>query len=168
MKRTNISRSSRQKRLERRRLKAVKFFKRGKSQAEVSRLLGVSREATRQWYDAYKNKGVKGLYCKDKTGPKPRLTQSRKKKVEKALIKGPISFGYSTDVWTLSRIAEVIRKVAQTSYHPRYVWYILKSMNWSCQKPQAKAKQRDESAISRWKRTKWIRIKKKPENMHLL
>jgi transposase len=48
-------------------------------------------------------------------------------------------------------------------YHPGHVWKILRGMAWSCQKPERRARERDEDAIRRWRQEDWPRIKKKPD-----
>ena len=148
-------------RLERRRLKAAKLFAKGISQADVARALKVSREAARKWYDAWRRKGAGGLASAGQPGPKSRLTPEKLKHVEQALLKGPTTFGYGTQLWTLDRIAAVMRKVAGVSYGTTRVWQVLLALNWSCQKPETRAVERDEAAIRRWKKTAWPRIKKK-------
>ena len=152
-----------QKSLERRRLQAAKLFERGKSQAEVARRLGVSREAARKWHRSWNKRGAAGLKSKGKVGRPSKLSDRQKTKVEKVLLKGPRAFGYATNVWTLKRIAVVIQKVAGVRHHPGRVWHVLKAMDWSCQKPQTRAKERNDAAIERWVKHKWPRIKKKPE-----
>lgn len=147
---------------ERRRLKAAKLFAKGQSQAEVARSLSVSREAARKWHDAWKRDGTDALHSAGKPGPKPQLTPEKLKRVEQALLKGPTAYGFATQLWTLDRIATVIQRVAKVSHHPGHVWYVLKAMHWSCQKPETRAAERDEAAIKRWKRSTWPRIKKKP------
>jgi transposase len=144
--------------LERRRRKAGTLFAKGIPQAEVARRCGVSREAARQWFVLWKHKS---LASKGKPGPKPRLTEGKKKNIERVLLRGPISFGYETEIWTLERIATVVQRVTQVSYHPGHMWYILRQLNWSCQKPETKAKERDEQAIKSWHKTTWPRIKKR-------
>lgn len=147
--------------LEKRRLRAVKFFRQGKIDAEIKRILGVSHEAVRLWRLNWKEKGIEGLKSKGKPGPKPRLTEEKKEKVKEALLKGPQAFGWNTNIWTLKRITEVIKKVAKVKYHPRYVWWILKDMGWSCQRPKIQSKYRDEKMIAIWKRNSWPTIKKR-------
>lgn len=150
--------------LEKRRLKAVKFFKQGKSNREISRVIGVSYEAVRKWKIIWEKKGIEGLKSKGKSGPKPQLTPAKKEKVRQALLKGPQAFGYTTNIWTLKRISRVIKKVACVKFHPGYVWYILKSMGWSCQRPKVQSKYRNERIISKWKRVIWPAIKKRGSN----
>lgn len=59
-------------------------------------------------------------------------------------------------------MAEVIAKRFGVGYHPSQVWRILRAMGWSCQKPERRARERDEDAIHRWRRVEWPRIKKSP------
>ena len=147
--------------LEERRRRAAKLFRKGYSQAEVARHFGVSREAARKWYDTWKKRGWKGLAATEKSGRPPKLTEAKQKKVERALLRGPGSFGYHTDIWTLERITEVIQKVAKVSYHPGHVWRILLSMGWSSHKPETRARERDEKAIKYWREVTWPRLQKR-------
>lgn len=150
---------------ERRRLKAAKLFVKGRTQADIARSLSVSREAVRKWHNVWKRDGVAGLQSAGKPGPKPQLTPAKLKQVKQALLKGPTAFGYTTQLWTLGRIAAVIKRVAKVSHHPGHVWYILKAMDWSCQKPETRAAERDETAIRHWRQATWPRIKKKQQEL---
>jgi len=42
------------------------------------------------------------------------------------------------------------------------VWYILRDMGWSPQKPERRARERDEEAIEQWREEGWAQIKKRP------
>lgn len=158
-----LSHRKRDWRAERRR-KAAKLFGQGKTQAEAARQCGVSREAARKWHDTWKKNGIKGLAAVKKPGPEPKLTETKRKNVAAALLKGPRAFGYTTDLWTLERIAAVIKKIARVQYHHRHVWRVLSSLGWSCQKPEARARERNERAIKYWKQVTWPRIQKRGEN----
>ncbi|MBI5077320.1 winged helix-turn-helix domain-containing protein [Candidatus Falkowbacteria bacterium] len=147
--------------MERRRLKAAKLFAKGRRQADVARTLGVSREAVRQWHDIWKKKGKIALQSAGKPGPKSQLTPEKLRLVKKALLRGPTAHGFATQLWTLERIAAMIRKVADVSHGTTRVWQVLQSLNWSCQRPETRAHERNEAAIRRWQNTAWPRIKKK-------
>lgn len=164
MKQINSHISSLFRKREQRRLRAAEFFRQAVQQVEVGRRLKVTRSAVCQWYAIWQKQGKKGLISKGNPGPKPRLTEVKKKKIERALLKGPKAFGYATNIWTLKRIAKLIRKVSKVSYHPGHVWKILIAMGWSSQKPETRAKQRDEKAIRYWKEVVWPSIKKRGKN----
>lgn len=146
---------------ERRRRQAAKLFANGHHQAAVARRLQVSREAVRKWYDAWRCQGVAGLRAKPKPGRPAELTPLKRQRVAAALLKGPTAFGYATEVWTLERISALIRSVAGVRYHPGHVWRVLRAMGWSCQKPEPRARERNEEAIQTWVRRTWPRIQKR-------
>lgn len=147
--------------MERRRLAAAELFKQGVAQAEVARQLSVSRQAVSVWFVAWQKSGKKALAA-GRAGRKPRLTSSQLKKVEAALLKGPRANGFDADLWSLPRIAKVIVLQTGVRYHPGHVWRVMRDLGWSAQKPQTKARERDEAAIHHWKTRTWPNIKKKP------
>ena len=64
------------------------------------------------------------------------------------LLEGAKAHGWRTQLWTAARVAEVIRRHFGISYHPEHARKIVKRrLHWSSQKPQKKAKERDEVAI---------------------
>jgi transposase len=83
-----------------------------------------------------------------------------RQRIEEALLRGPRVFGYATDLWAIERVSAVIKKVARVRYAPRSAWYVLGSLGWSCQKPTARARERDERAIARWRKMTWPAIQK--------
>jgi transposase len=73
------------------------------------------------------------------------------------------SVQYSSDLWTLQRVAEVIEKLTGVTYHPGHVWKILTGLGWSRQRPARRALERDDAAIEHWAKVEWIRVKKTPD-----
>jgi transposase len=90
------------------------------------------------------------------------LSQRQWKKLPQLLLKGPLAWGYTTDLWTTTRIAEVIQREFNIKFHRAHVGRLLLRLEWSCQKPERRALERDEEAIEEWKRKRWPAIKKKP------
>ena len=148
--------------LEERRKKAGRMFAQYISQAEVARRLGVSRPAVHYWHLAWEKKGVHGLKSKrGKFGRSPRLTDAHVLRVKKAILEGPRRAGFSTDMWTLARIATIIKKTVSVSYHPSHVWKVLHAMGFTCQIPDTKPKERNEKAIKQWRAVVWPTIQKR-------
>lgn len=114
-----------------------------------------------RWQRAYQRAGLKGLAAKPHPGPASRLSVKQKEKLVRLLLKGPLAAGYSTDLWTLKRIAKLIKKEFGVVYHPCHLWKVLHQLGWSCQKPERRPLQRDEEAIVHWKRYVWPQIKKR-------
>jgi transposase len=149
-------------RLERRRMRAAELFEHGLSQAQVAEKLRVSRQSVHRWHRALEQGGKEALRSAQRKGPAPRLSQRQLQELNAALLAGPAQFGFSSELWTLPRIAEVIRRLFAVRYHPGHVWRILRRLGWSCQRPEARAKERDEREIRRWLSQRWPRIKKGP------
>jgi transposase len=148
--------------LERRRMRSVRLFEQGETQAAVARRLGVSRTTAMRWARSWEEEGREGLRGAGRAGRKPRLTAEQLADAEAVLLAGPIAFGYPTEFWTLPRVAEVIERVTDTHYHPGHVWRVLRKLGWSRQKPTTRARERDEEAIQRWVKTTWPAVKKTP------
>jgi transposase len=102
------------------------------------------------------------LRAKRHPGAKPKLAREDRPKLAKLLLKGPLAHGYWTDLWTLQRVAQLIEKHFGVHYHPSSVWRLLRAMGWTAQKPERRARERNEEAIRRWRRRDWVRIKKSP------
>jgi len=152
--------------LEKRRRYAIRLLKAGKSLAAVARAMCASVSSVWEWWQAYRKHGSKGLRAKPTPGRPPGLSASQKKKLVQLLLRGPKAAGYKTELWTLKRIAQLIRRKFGIRYHPGHVWKLLTELGWSCQKPERRALQRDEAAIAHWKRYVWPQIKKKAKRLH--
>jgi len=149
--------------LQRQRFRAIDLLQAGHRPIAVAQMLGVSQGTISRWHTAYQRDGPKGLKAKPHPGPKPKLTSRQQDKLPGLLLKGPCWHGYPNQLWTLKRVAEVIYKHFGARYDPSGVWHVLRRMGWSCQKPERRARERDESAIERWRREDWPRIKKRPK-----
>jgi transposase len=150
-------------RMEKRRVQAAAMFEKGTSAPEVGRRLGVSRQVAYRWKAAWEKGGKAGLTSKGKAGRKSKLTALQTELVVKALVEGPVSRGYKTNLWTLPRVATLIKDLTGVQYHPGHVWRLLGDNGFSCQRPERLAIERDEPKIRRWKRVEWPAIKKSPQ-----
>ena len=147
--------------LAQRRRRAIAQVKAGQTLSAVARQFSASVSSVHRWWQAYTRAGVRGLRPKPIPGRPSRLSAVQKQHLVTLLGRGPLRAGYRTDLWTLPRVAGVIREHFGVRYHPAHVWKLLTGLGWSCQKPERRAVERDEPAIARWKRTAWPRIKKR-------
>ena len=148
--------------LEERRRKAGRLFAKGKTQADVSRELAVSRQSVSRWYADWQAGGNRALAAAGRAGRMPKLSERQLGQVVAVLGRGPLAHGYATDMWTLQRAAEVIEATTGVSYHPGHVWKILRQVGWSRQRPARRAVERNDEAIARWVAEDWPRVKKTP------
>lgn len=150
--------------LESRRRRAVALLKEGLMPVEVAERLGVDRRSVRRWRRAVREGGSAALASKPVPGRPSKLDVRQLQKVERILLAGARKQGFSSDLWTCPRVAEVIRRRCGVSYHVDHVCRVLHALGWSPQKPQRRAAERDEEGIAGWIRKEWPRIKKKPGN----
>ena len=134
--------------LERRRRRAVELVKQGESPAKVAYFLGCGRSSVYTWLKADRGDSRK-LAAKPHAGPKARLTDEQIRELEEVLLKGAKAQGWHNDLWSAHRVAEVIRRRFGVEYHTEHVRKIIRRrLNWSSQKPQKKAKQRNDEKIA--------------------
>jgi transposase len=150
--------------LEARRRRAVSLLDQGLGIREVARQVGSSPSSVERWKEAVEKGGTEALVARPNPGRPSRLSAWQKKKLLKQLLKGPTAHGYRNNLWTLPRVAQVIAKHFGVHYHPAHVWRILRKCQWSCQKPERRARERDEEAIERWRQENWPHIKKRPKD----
>ncbi len=105
---------------------------------------------------------MEALKAKPHPGRPPKLSEQQKRELAAILRQGPMAAGFPTDLWTLKRVAAVIERHFGVKYHPSHVWKVLRSMGWSAQKPERRARERDEAAIRHWREKTWPQVKKKP------
>lgn len=146
--------------LEQRRIAGAKLLDSGVSQAEVARRLNVSRMAVTKWQALLKKEGISGLKKASHVGRQPRLNNDLKTRIVKILKKGALAAGFGTDLWTLKRVGSIIKSESGFSYTQAGVWFLLRELGFSSQRPTTRAKQRDEKKIEQWKRKRWPLLKK--------
>ncbi len=147
--------------LEARRRRAAELLGRGKGTNEVARLLGVSPSSVSRWKKTLRRRGSDGLAAKAHPGPKPRMDKAQRRRLVTLLKKGAAAAGYDSDLWTCRRVRDQIGKTEGVWYDFNHVGRILHALGFSVQKPEARARERDERVIQRWRDKDWPRIKKK-------
>ena len=139
------------------------LLEKGLPQAEVARRTKVSRQSVLRWNRQRLEGGKEALRAAGRAGRKPRLAPNQEHELVKILVAGPEAAGFATPLWTLERVAKVIRREFDVSCHATTALRVLRDrLGWSCQKPVGRALERDEEAITTWKRKTWPALKKRP------
>jgi transposase len=150
------------KQLQARRTKAVSLLKQGHSYQAVARMVQSSLSSLVRWMQSFRRKGQAGLKPRPTPGRPPRMKRPQKQALIGLLKQGARAAGYPTEMWTTRRVGEQIQRHWGIAYHPGHVWKILVGLDWSCQKPERRALQRNPRKIREWKQRDWPRIKKSP------
>jgi len=138
---------------EKRRLVAAGLFEQGVRQAEVARLLGVTRQAVSLWHAAWEADGAQGLMARPSA--RSYLSAAQEAELLVQLRRGAQEFGWEDQRWTLARVARVIDEHYGVRFSVPGVWYLLDRLGWSWQVPVVRATQRDEEAITAWRTQTW-------------
>ena len=130
--------------------------------ADVALVIGVSLSSVKPWKKAVRLGGAAALEPKPSPGRPSKLTSPQRERLRQRLLAGPRATGFSTELWTCARVAELVRREFGVSYHPDHLGRILHDLGFSPQKPQRRAAERNEPAIAQWRSHDWPRIKKRP------
>jgi transposase len=143
-----------------RRVEGARLLQSGVHAAEVARRTGVSRQSVMRWERRLKAGGMKDISRVGKRGRPRQLTEAQLGELAQLLKAGSIAAGYANEMWTLPRIGALIQARFNVTLTNTSVWRTLGHMGWSVQRPAKQARQRDESAITTWKRKRWPALKK--------
>lgn len=146
--------------LEDRRKRALTLLDSGLSLNEVGRRMGCNASSVMRWRDTRRRGGAEALRVHFSPGRPWKLKAADRKRLIAYLLEGPMAHGYRTNLWTTTRIAEVIRRKFRIRYHRAHVGRLMHSLKWSPQKPERRALEREEKKIERWKKKDWPRAKK--------
>lgn len=149
---------------EQRRLRGIDLLDQGWSQVKVARELGVTPAAVCQWARTRSSGGKKALKARPHPGPTPKLTGRQLEQLEKMLLKGPRQHGFSTELWTLHRVAELVDRRFGVTYDLSGIWHVLRRLGWSCQKPERRgrrARESEEDILVQWRKKGGPRSKKR-------
>ena len=146
--------------LQRRRTRAVELMNSGQSHTQIAEILGVDRGSLYRWRTMARN-GPDGLNAIPHPGPPSQLTQTQLHDLEFLLGQGAKAQGWPNELWTAKRVSKLIQKFFDVQYHEGHVRKIMRQvLHWTGQKPECRARERDEDEIERWKNEEFPRIKK--------
>jgi transposase len=135
---------------EARRRLAVTRVGEGWSPADTAAFLGVHVETVHRWVHKHKAGGADGLAGTPHPGRKPFLTPEQEAEALGWLTQKPTAFGFRTDLWTATRVAQLIEEKFGVTFHPNYLREWLTKRRHTPQKPARRAKQRNPVAIASW------------------
>src|SRR5262249_36592078 len=135
--------------LERRRRRAVELTDHGEPRATVARILGVHPKTLARWVRSARL--PEGLAAKPQSGPTARLSDDQLRELEALLLQGAKAHGWHNELWTAARVARLVERHFDISYHPEHVRKVLKRrLVWTPQKPRQQNVNRDDKAIASW------------------
>lgn len=137
----------------------MKLSQHGWKSRDIAVALDVTPGAVSQWLTTASSDGTQALVSHPRPGRPTRLSSEQKRLLPDYLSHGAESYGFRGEVWTCSRIVQVIREEYGVSYSPSHVSRLLKALHWTPQIPLTRALQRDEEAIRRWREERWPQLR---------
>lgn len=136
------------------RRRAVAAVKGGMSQAEVSKVFGVSPKTVWRWVNAFDTSGNRGL-SRGRRGRRPgeqkALSAPQQARVRRAVRdKYPDQIGLSGLVWTRATVRDLVSLWFGVVLSLVTIGKYLRSWGLSPQKPIRKAYEQDPAAVARW------------------
>ena len=131
--------------LEARRQRAIQMLADELSLNEIARRIGCNASSVMRWRDRWDALGDEGLKVGSSSGRPPKMSVQQKAELLQLLLQGPMAFGWRTDVWTTRRIVTLIHRKFSIDYHFTHVARILHALDWSPQKPERRALERNEA-----------------------
>jgi transposase len=128
----------------------------------VALAVGVARQTVYTCKVLLDEGGIDALRAVPEPGRPAQLDPAQLSSVRAALLQGPTSQGFGTELWTIKRVGAVIERMHGVRFSRAHVWRILGALGFSPQKPEKRAIERDEDAVRSWRRRTWPNLKKSP------
>lgn len=142
-----------------RRMRAWRLCQLGWKQRQIATAVGVTEGAVSQWLSRARRYGPVALLARSHPGPAAKLGEDQIRLIPDFLGHGAEAYGFRGEVWTCARIAMVIKEEFGVTYQRGHVSRLLRELHWTPQMPIARAIQRDEHEIERWRVEVWPRLK---------
>ena len=117
-------------RLERRRHRALKLLRQGRSLREVACLVACAASSVMRWRNSWQQGGEDALRIRPAPGRPHKLNARQRRQLVAMLQKGAQAHGYTTDEWTAVRIAQLIQRRFHVDYHVGHIGRIMNSLGW--------------------------------------
>lgn len=147
--------------LERVRREAVSLAMHGVSPQQIALALDRHVRTVYHWLETARDHGMQGVAARIHFGAPSKLSNPQRDMLIGHLLQGAQTHGFSTDLWTAPRVQRLIREQFGVEYHVNYVPTLLKTLGFTPQKPERRARERNEAEIAHWLACDWPRIKKK-------
>lgn len=131
----------------------------GKSPAEAAQAVGVARQTAYTWKARLDECGIEALRSMA-TGRPAQLDNRQLDELRAALLQGAMAHDLGPELWTLKRVGILLERLHGVRFSQVHAWRLLGAMGFSWQKPERRAIERDEQAVSAWKRKAWPALKK--------
>jgi transposase len=141
------------------RSRAVLAVERGQPVGQVAEAYGVNRTTLFRWVRRFVTQGSRGLQRRAGSGRPCLLTAFDMEALNDVVLEPASHFGFETDLWTVSRLRQVIRDQYGVMLSEDTVWRRLRDAGFTYQKPERRYFELNEEAREEWLRTEAPQIR---------
>lgn len=147
------------------RRRAVALVLEGRSQGEVARLLGVSRQSVNEWVAAFRRGGDEALASGKRgrrLGEQTLLESWQQAQIAKAIKeRNPDQLRLPGFLWTRALVCELIERRFGVRVSEKTAGRYLRKWGFSPQKPARRALEQDPEAVEQWLREEYPALAKR-------
>lgn len=146
--------------LETYRMASIRFRRQGVAVNVIANSFRVRREAVSRWISIAAKHGIRHLRSRKAPGPEPKLSAERFNKLISILRRPASKFGYSTDLWSGTRVRHLVKKRWHISYHAKHMSRLMRRLGMVMKFPERRALEQDPAALRKWKKIRLPEILK--------
>lgn len=125
-----------------RRLRAVELHQAGWTGRAIATALGVGPSAVSMWLRRAREGGLAALHTRrHHIRKRTKLNAEQQQHLLALLSAGAQAHGFVSERWTGERVAILIKREFEISYHPEYIPRLLRSLEGKAQLPVSQASQ---------------------------
>lgn len=139
----------------------VRLSQEGRSQKSIAELLDCDQSWVSRVLKRHVEQGQAGLKVRIPAQKRPsRLSKEQLGDLSEMLLQGALAHGFATDNWTRERMAELVLKHFEVSYHPAHMSKLMRKIGFTVQKPKTRSYRKDEQSVSDWREKQLPELKK--------
>jgi transposase len=132
------------------RIRAVEAVQNGMSVSQTATAFGVARTTLHRWLARHQKLGAAGLQRRPVSGRPRKLPGLDAKRIKRIVLAPATTFGFETDLWTVSRLHTVLHEQLAEDVSEDTVWRRLREAGLTWQAPERHYFQADEETRRRW------------------
>jgi len=125
-------------------------------------MVNAPRQTVYRWREVLQSEGIDALRNMSRGGRPARLDAQALGQLQVTLLEGPAAQGFDTPLWTIKRVRALVERRLGVKYSEVHIWRLLGQLGFSSQKPDRRARERDEETVEHWKKRTLPSLKKKP------
>lgn len=132
------------------RVRAVEAVRAGMPIVSVAEAYRTDRTTIHRWLVRYREEGDPGLERRPVDGRPRKLPDLDESRLRGIVLKPASHYGYETNLWSVRRLQQVIRKYYDASVSKHTVWRRLRDAGLTYQKPEREYFQMDPKERQKW------------------